>query len=164
MALVWQVTSMVHCNAKEDMATEFEMVVIDAKPLRTLANSGRLDLMTHCVRVRIADTVIAELEAGNDPIDNQALQFLKEPLSNGTFVDVFTADIDEKRVGEMEPGIFDMTVLKVLSRYAKRSESNRAFLLLDDDYIETKTIVHPGTFEVMSPQEFVREIDEIEKQ
>ena len=65
--------------------TVCSIVIVDAGPLKTLAYSGRIDLLLACgVPVQVSDMVVQEIKNGEQFLGNRiALEFIECNLGKG---------------------------------------------------------------------------------
>jgi hypothetical protein len=140
--------------------TVCSIVIVDAGPLKTLAYSGRIDLLLTCgVPVQVSDMVVQEIKNGEQFLGNRiALEFIECNLGKGiTLAETGVPSIADKLAElNVDPG--DESIRRLIARLDESTDGNEYALLVSEDDRVMKTADLNGMTYFLTTRPFLMEM------
>jgi len=144
--------------------TVCNIVIIDTGPLKTLAYSGRIDILLNCgVSVQISDMVVQEIKNGLQFLGNRiALTFIEENIGKG--ISIAKTDVppiaEQLAALKVDPG--DESIRRLIKMLDESTDGKEYALLVSEDDQLMKTEWTGITF-FLTTRPFLMEMQDLGK-
>ena len=136
------------------------IVIVDAGPLKTLAHSGRIDLLLTCgVPVQVSDMVVQEIKNGKQFLGNRiALEFIESNLGKGITLAKTDVPAIAEKLAELNVDPGDESIRRLIARLDESNDGDEYALLVSEDDRLMKTADLNGMTYFLTTRPFLLEM------
>ena len=141
--------------------TVCSIVIVDAGPLKTLAYSGRIDLLLRCgVPVQVSDMVVQEIKNGQQFLGNTiALAFIEGHLGKGITLALTGVPAIADKLAQLNVDPGDESIRRLIARLDEATDGNEYALLVSEDDRLMKTADLSGMTYFLTMRPFLLEME-----